>query len=772
MCRCPVGYRGLRCEERVRACLSQPCRHGARCTELQAGRGFTCTCATGFTGQYCETEVDPCDPNPCLRGAKCVPQLLPNSNPSHSKPGMAATPDGDTTFPKESSVGYDAVFTTSGSPRDKTQFPSESPGVDNPPSSTGVFWNDPLLQSSQPPERYEALYPSESPETYKTIYPSESLERYDSMSPTTESPFNDALDATTGSIFGKTMHPTTEVRVNGALLPTRKAPVQTDYATSPPTDPAVDAALFRCECSSPYTGPTCETVLQASEDCAPDSSLTCLNGGVCRRKAPSTLEVCECGPRFYGPDCAKKKSPNFDLEFIGDGGHAQYQWSLDIGNSMGGQTPGLTLCLWVKFLDSESSALYLTAKFSDRSTLYLTGESVTSTRPALSKPLPSGDSQWHHVCLAMSDHNTAIYRDGRLSSHLALDLGRAPQQRLSLTLGSTSSASYDLKPFTGLIHGLNVYGSLLSAGDIKNSSLHCNMSGGDVFDWATLDSYVGQGRDLPLRMRMPSTCQPKMCLGDSISAGCLIAKDIAIETDRTAPVVVKCPSTQLVTDDSGPVVVVTWEDPEFSDNGKITRVEQNLRPGVVLPYGEYVVTYVAYDAENNSASCSFHVYVRKFNCTDPPPPVNGARVCGEWTHGRYCIPSCNSRHQMVRATPPFYRCGLEGTWDPGKVHSLLFPVCARVHPSAYAIYGDARFTSNSGCASGMKDKLRAKISLILGQLQDVLDLCKDWSGDCDYQSELDVKCASRDSSSARRSKRTVAVETEYPVQLRLNLTSG
>lgn len=36
--------------------------------------------------------------------------------------------------------------------------------------------------------------------------------------------------------------------------------------------------------------------------------------------------------------------------------------------------------------------------------------------------------------------------------------------------------------------------------------------------------------------------------------------------------------------------------------------------GEVLAYGEYAITYVAFDAANNTANCSFHVAVTRKNC--------------------------------------------------------------------------------------------------------------------------------------------------------------
>lgn len=67
----------------------------------------------------------------------------------------------------------------------------------------------------------------------------------------------------------------------------------------------------------------------------------------------------------------------------------------------------------------------------------------------------------------------------------------------------------------------------------------------------------------------------------------------------------------------------------------------------------------------------------EFKCLDPPPPANGARVCGDWDHGRFCIPSCTQNFYFITPVPPFYRCGKEGIWDPSSGDPFTFPICAR-----------------------------------------------------------------------------------------------
>ena len=51
-------------------CSSNPCQNGATCVE---GTGpYTCKCPTGFTGSTCSQKVSMCSSNPCQNGATCV----------------------------------------------------------------------------------------------------------------------------------------------------------------------------------------------------------------------------------------------------------------------------------------------------------------------------------------------------------------------------------------------------------------------------------------------------------------------------------------------------------------------------------------------------------------------------------------------------------------------------------------------------------------------------------------------------------------------------
>ena len=88
---------GMRCEDKVEACLSFPCQNKAVCQNDFENMSYMCFCRPGYDGRDCENNIgklpsrhssdtqvinapriiivfffsDDCNPDPCMNGATC-----------------------------------------------------------------------------------------------------------------------------------------------------------------------------------------------------------------------------------------------------------------------------------------------------------------------------------------------------------------------------------------------------------------------------------------------------------------------------------------------------------------------------------------------------------------------------------------------------------------------------------------------------------------------------------------------------------------------------
>jgi len=86
--------------------------------------------------------------------------------------------------------------------------------------------------------------------------------------------------------------------------------------------------------------------------------------------------------------------------------------------------------------------------------------------------------------------------------------------------------------------------------------------------------------------------------------------DLTSDFVKVPPRVEHCPGDLWVVAQNGSAVV-TWDEPEFSDNVGVAQIVERSghRPGQSLLWGTYQIAYVGYDQAGNSATCSFKVYV-------------------------------------------------------------------------------------------------------------------------------------------------------------------
>lgn len=60
-CICAPGYSGVRCQNEINECLSNPCQNGGWC--IDGVNNFTCICTSGWTGVQCQLDINECATN-------------------------------------------------------------------------------------------------------------------------------------------------------------------------------------------------------------------------------------------------------------------------------------------------------------------------------------------------------------------------------------------------------------------------------------------------------------------------------------------------------------------------------------------------------------------------------------------------------------------------------------------------------------------------------------------------------------------------------------
>jgi len=121
-----------------------------------------------------------------------------------------------------------------------------------------------------------------------------------------------------------------------------------------------------------------------------------------------------------------------------------------------------------------------------------------------------------------------------------------------------------------------------------------------VLTWAGYEDTMGGVERL-----VPSHCGQRVCPLGYSGPRC---QELIV--DKVPPRVEHCPGDLWVVARNGSAVV-SWDEPEFSDNIGISNVVERSghRPGQSLLWGTYHIAYVSYDQAGNAATCSFKVYV-------------------------------------------------------------------------------------------------------------------------------------------------------------------
>ncbi|XP_038055943.1 mucin-17-like [Patiria miniata] len=114
--------------------------------------------------------------------------------------------------------------------------------------------------------------------------------------------------------------------------------------------------------------------------------------------------------------------------------------------------------------------------------------------------------------------------------------------------------------------------------------------------------------------------QNVMCIATDPSDNTETCSFAVLVSDNEDPVFDFCPSDITLNEPLESFVnftiMVNWTQPVVTDNVGVVRLDVTHEPGSVFGIGSHLVTYTAYDAADNMATCQFNIFVN-----DVQPPV-------------------------------------------------------------------------------------------------------------------------------------------------------
>lgn len=390
-----------------------------------------------------------------------------------------------------------------------------------------------------------------------------------------------------------------------------------------------------------------------------------------------------------GDDCRKTIQVDYDLYFS----DATRSTAAQVVPFATGGSDSITVAMWVQFAQKEDSGIFYTLYAVD-------SPHVATNRRAIIQAYSSGvqvslfsdlqdaflslreyatvnDGQWHHIAIVW-DGKTGqllLITEGLIASKTEYGSGRQMPDYTWAVLGkpqpepSLTGAQYTEVGFQGRITKAQIWSRALDVTtEIQKQVRDCRsepiLHRGLIQNWAGYEITIGG-----VERSVPSTC------GQRASA--------KIDIDKESPQVEHCPGDIWSISHNGSAQV-KWDEPQFTDNvGVIRVVERNgHRSGQTLLWGTYEITYVAYDAAGNTATCSFRVTVLAEFCPLLAEPSGGTQTCKDWGAGgqfKVCEIACNAGKRFSEQVPEFYTCGAEGFWRPtmNPAQPLVYPSCSR-----------------------------------------------------------------------------------------------
>ncbi|XP_052070616.1 uncharacterized protein LOC127709241 isoform X4 [Mytilus californianus] len=801
-CSCAQGYTGEYCQINIDECQGHYCRNQAVC--IDGVNSYTCLCQPGYNGSYCDYNIM-CDTNPCVNGASCQTTL--------------------TAFMCDCLPGYSGVLCEVNIDECKQNNcnPDTSQCVDQIngytcnclPGWTGEYCDEPTKECLSSPCAHrsqcfdhENQFSCSCVDGYTGHNCSTQVIECDSHPCYNDGQCLDQVNGykctCKGSFTGSQCEKHVDLCVGSPCLHNGTCQNLVDTFickcevgwTGSRCESLIDNCVslpcynnavcinninqYTCVCKPGYTGSHCQKDI---DECVTDP---CLHAGVCTNliggyyctcpdgytgtdcadldiPCPSCQNgankcfngECVCLPGYIGPDCGKEVNSDYDLYFHGNS-------RIETGVKRIKNRNQFSLCLWLKTFGLVSSMPVLTLVAdngnSEHEVLSIYNDSIHLSYFSQTEfNLSMTPWSWNHLCVTWDSHmrgHWSVYINGQIQMEgIEFGNGQELPQRQRIVLGQVT-ADYN-STFHGMISQVNLYDSVLNESEITTGGNNCSISmpTGTVFRWQEFASYVNS-ETAGVDVIEPSLCGSEACPLGYEGEWCNATED------TEAPTVIYCPEhIQVVT--ANRLNIVNWTEPQFTDNVGIINIVQTHRSGQVFAYGEYDIMYIAYDTENNTAICSFTVYVIPFNCSLPPPPSNVILTCSSWSEGLQCSVKCQDPRiqSFVEEVPPFYKCGREGFWDPPRGEEFNFPICAEASSPDGTIKGELVYLGPP-CTLSSKQILNESFVKNMNNWNMEFGLCPEIG--CNF-SNITILCMSSGKRRRRSTKSTYNVTFDIPV---------
>ncbi|XP_054265760.1 uncharacterized protein LOC128988471 [Macrosteles quadrilineatus] len=739
-CACELGYTGKRCQHLIDDCASEPCQNGGTCMDMLDG--FACKCRPGFVGLQCEAEIDECLSDPCSSEGteKCLD--LDNKYECQCRNGFigslceinindcASSPclnggvcrDGVATFHCECEAGWTGQ-------RCETDISScQTEPCQNNANCINLF------------QDFFCVCPSGTDGKQCETAPERCI----------GSP---CMHGGKCQDYGSGLNCTCPADYNGIGCQYEFDACQNNVCQNGAT--CVDNGPgYTCICPPGFTGQNCdEDIVDCKENsCPPTATCIDLTGGF----------YCQCPFNLTGDDCRKTIQVDYDLSFTEP---TDSSAALAVPFRLGGKT-SLTIAMWVQFAHRDEPGVFFTlynvasGQTADNRRVMVQAHS-SGVQVSMFSDLPDvflafqeyatiNDGSWHHVAVVWHQGTLTLITEGLIASKVeSYGSGRQLPEFGWVVLGKPKAdivKPYTDSGFQGHLTKVQIWGRALDVtNEIQKQVRDCRtepvLYQGLVLTWSGYDIIQGG-----VERRVPSHCSQHSCPSGYTGPQC-----DQLQVDKIPPQVEHCPGDLWVIAKNG-TSVVTWDEPQFSDNVGVARVEERSghRPGQTLLWGTYHIAYVAYDTAGNSATCSFKVYLLSEFCPPLADPVGGLQQCKDWGSGgqfKVCEIQCNQGLKFSQPVPKFYTCGAEGFWRPTENPALplVYPACSASKPAQRVFKVAMLFPTSVLCNEAGQGVLRQKVRTAINALN------RDWNF-CSYSLEgtreckdldIDVKCDHR-----------------------------